>query len=223
MVFQPIVHLGTGTVVGCEALSRFHFPPYRTPELWYREAWSVGMGMDLELTALRRAFAAAPELPKNSYLCVNVSPALIGSNALDEAIPEALASRVVLELTEHTSVDDYTILAEALRTLRRRGIRLAIDDAGAGFSSLRHVLRLTPEFIKLDASLTRSLDVEPKRWALVDSLLGFADRIGAVLIAEGIEDPADMRTLKDIGLRYGQGHILCRPIGPPVPDTVPVD
>lgn len=220
VLLQPIVDLRTGRIAGCEALSRFMFPPDRTPDRWFEEAWSVDLGSELELCALWRALEHLPSVPKGAYISINVSPAVAGSRGLDEAIPDSAAKRIVLELTEHVRVDDYGPLAEALRRLRRRGVRLAIDDTGAGFASLRHVLRLTPEILKLDLSLTKGLDGDPKRWALVESLLRFSDRIGATVVAEGIESRSDLETLRLIGVPYGQGRALHKPVSPPLPSRI---
>jgi EAL domain-containing protein (putative c-di-GMP-specific phosphodiesterase class I) len=118
---------------------------------------------------------------------------------------------VVLELTEHVGVDDYSALTEALAGLRRRGVRLAVDDAGSGFASLRHVLNLAPDVIKLDGELVGGLDRDPARRALAGALLAFGADIGAEVVAEGIETARECAVLRGLGFRLGQGHHLGRP------------
>jgi EAL domain-containing protein (putative c-di-GMP-specific phosphodiesterase class I) len=120
-------------------------------------------------------------------------------------------SRVVLEITEHTTVEDYAKLHEVLRPLRERGMRLSIDDAGAGYSSFRHILRLRPDFIKLDISLTRDIDSDRGRRALAAALIGFARETGAELIAEGVETESELATLRKLGVHKAQGYLLGRP------------
>lgn len=118
---------------------------------------------------------------------------------------------IVLEITEHSTVQDYDKLEYTLRPLRARGMRLAVDDAGAGHSSFRHILRLQPEYIKLDISLTRNIDADPARRALAAALIGFASETGSELIAEGVETEAELATLRALGIHKAQGYLLGRP------------
>jgi EAL domain-containing protein (putative c-di-GMP-specific phosphodiesterase class I) len=117
----------------------------------------------------------------------------------------------VAEVTEHARISDYGKLDRALAPLRRRGMRLAVDDAGAGFASLRHILRLNPDFIKLDRTLIDQIDRDRSKQALAAGLISFADKSGATIIAEGIERAAEVKTLVDLGVSYGQGYYLARP------------
>ena len=135
----------------------------------------------------------------------------------------------MLELTEHTRFDDYTKLMPALDVLHARGVRTAVDDAGAGYSGLQHVLHLRPDILKLDLELTHGIDTDPARHALATALIGFAGTIGAVLIAEGIETPAELAVLRGLGVAWGQGFHLARPGPLPLrasvlraPATIPV-
>ena len=210
MVFQPIVRLDSLEVVGVEALSRFDGGP-PTPDRWFREAASVGRGAELEVASLGLAAAAIPQLPGDVYLSVNASPALITKWGRRE-IPEAIAlDRVVLEITEHEQIDDYDALIEALAPLRDRGLRIAIDDAGAGYSSFRHILLLKPDVIKLDISITRAIDQDAARRALATALITFAAEINADLVAEGVETAAELETLQCLGATLGQGFFFARP------------
>ncbi len=210
MVFQPIVRLDTLEVIGVEALSRFEGGP-PTPDRWFHEAATVGRGAELEVASLGLAAAAIPDLPGNVYLSVNASPALITAWGRRE-IPDTIAlDRVVLEITEHEQIDDYAKLLETLVPLRARGLRIAIDDAGAGYSSFRHILLIKPDVIKLDISITRAIDQDPSRRALATALISFANEIDATLVAEGVETAAELKTLQDLGATLGQGYFFARP------------
>lgn len=211
VVYQPIVDLETGRVAGVEALARFALEPVRPPDAWFAEAAAAGLEGDLDLAAVRRALEGIGSLPANAFLSLNVSPRTIPWPRFMETMAEAPLARIVLEVTEHAPVGDYANLESALRSLRGDGVRLAIDDAGAGFASLRHILRLAPEVIKLDNSLTRGIDADRPRRALASALISFASEIGAVIVAEGIETADELEALRSLGVRLGQGYFLGRP------------
>jgi EAL domain-containing protein (putative c-di-GMP-specific phosphodiesterase class I) len=152
------------------------------------------------------------DLPGETFLAVNLSPETACSPDLLRAIQFTRATRrVVLEVTEHAPVRDYAKLNAAIGKLRTRGVRLAVDDAGSGFASLQHIIRLAPDFIKLDIGLTRDVDNDLARRALAAALISFAAEIGATIIAEGIETEAELSTLHELGVAYGQGFHLARP------------
>jgi EAL domain-containing protein (putative c-di-GMP-specific phosphodiesterase class I) len=220
MVFQPIVDLDTGRVVGTEALSRFACEPARPPDEWFAEASEVGLGTELELAAVCGGLAGLDLQPADTYVSVNVSPATATSSTLASVLARAPAGRVVLELTEHTRVDDYDCLVEAVQGLRGQGMRVAVDDTGAGYAGLAHILRLRPDIIKLDIALTRGIDVDPVRRALAASLVSFGGDIGAVITAEGIETGEELEALRTLGVACGQGYYLARP--GPLPLAVPM-
>lgn len=217
MVFQPIANLQTGDVVGVEALSRFPGSRDLSPDKWFNEAASVGLGVQLETLAVRQAVRVLEDLPAGVYLSVNVSPALAMSAELTLALEGVPLDRVVLEITEHSQVLDYDRLNLALVALRARGARLAIDDAGSGFSSLRHILRLSPDIIKLDISLTQGIDNDSVLRALGFSLASFASAIDAAVIAEGVETERELHALRFLQVSYGQGFFLRRPGPMPMP------
>jgi EAL domain-containing protein (putative c-di-GMP-specific phosphodiesterase class I) len=211
MLFQPIADLATGEVVGVEALARFDCEPRRPPDKWFAEAAQIGLGIDLELAAVVAALRRLPDLPDGVDLSINASPQTTETPALAELLQGPLCRRVVLELTEHVRVDDYDNLLTALRLLRQRGVRLAVDDAGAGFAGLSHILRLRPDIIKLDIALTRGIDSDPIKRALALALSSFARELSATIIAEGIESAEELDTLTMLGIRWGQGYYLARP------------
>lgn len=220
IVFQPIWNIEENRPIGLECLSRFAGPPKRPPDAWFTEAAETGRAVDLELMAIRMAlaaFAAAP-LPVGIYVAVNASPATILSGGLPAALAGLPADRIVLEITEHAHVEDYAALLAALQPLRHRGIRLAVDDAGAGYASLQHILHLRPDIIKLDMGLTRHIDLDPARRALAAALIKFSADTGSGIIAEGVETASELKTLRALGVEKAQGYFLGRPV--PLADAV---
>lgn len=220
IVYQPIVDLRNGQVMGAEALSRFDREPPQTPDRWFSDAAEVGLGVELELAALRAALLGLHRLPPGAFLSLNVSPQTVVAAGLADLLEEETSGRLVLELTEHDPIDDYKPAAQAIARLRDQGLRLAVDDAGAGFASLRHILRLAPDVIKLDIALTRDIDSDPVRRALASALVSFADDVGAAIVAEGIETTAELETLRRLGIELGQGYRLARPMPLPIPSVV---
>jgi EAL domain-containing protein (putative c-di-GMP-specific phosphodiesterase class I) len=206
-VFQPIVDLATRTTVGYEALTRFR--DGIAPDVRFAAATAVGLGPELELATLGAALKAAAGLPADRWLNINVSPAL----ALDgEALRAVLRDEdrpIVCEVTEHAAIDDYDAFRAAVARLD--GVQIAVDDAGAGFASFRHILELRPAFVKLDRSLVAGIDGDPFRQALIAGMRHFAMSVGCSLIAEGIETEAEMATLVGLQIALGQGYLLGRP------------
>lgn len=214
IVYQPIWKIDENRPIGLECLSRFAGSPKRPPDVWFNEAAEAGLAVDLELMAIRlalAAFAASP-LPADVYLAVNASPATILSGGLPAALAGLHADRIVLEITEHAHIADYAALLAALQPLRQRGIRLAVDDAGAGYASLQHILHLRPDIIKLDMGLTRHIDLDPARRALASALIRFAADTGSRIIAEGVETGSELKSLRALGVEKAQGYFLGRPM-----------
>jgi EAL domain-containing protein (putative c-di-GMP-specific phosphodiesterase class I)/CheY-like chemotaxis protein len=212
VALQPIVDLETGAIDGVEALARFTPPPPEWGPLeWFQEAEAVGLRVELEQAALDRCLDELNNLPDRWFLAVNLSPDTITTEATARSLQHEQSSRIIVEITEHAPVTDYDELFEALADFRSRGGRLAIDDAGAGFASLRHVVALLPDVIKLDISLTRGIDQDRNRRALASAMISFATEIGATIVAEGIETPEVLEALRALGVRYGQGFHLGRP------------
>jgi EAL domain-containing protein (putative c-di-GMP-specific phosphodiesterase class I) len=210
--FQPIVDLRSGQPIGAEALSRFAQLPVRAPDQWFAEAASFGLGVELELIALENALDHLHLLPPSVYLSVNASVETMLTERFQEIVADAKSERIVLELTEHTKVVDYDFLDQRIKHLRSSGVRLAVDDAGAGYSGLAHILNLQPDIIKLDISLTRGIDSDPARRALGRALLRFGiDAYNASFVAEGIETASEYETLRSLGCPLGQGFFLGRP------------
>jgi len=214
-VYQPWVELATGRLGGFEALSRFHGDGTRPPDEWFAQAQRCGLGDELEALAIRRALEARGR-PGATFLSINMSPSALTSGAVHAVLPESL-DRIVIEVTEQEAMVDMEGIERALGAFRSRGARIALDDAGVGYAGLQELMRLRPDIIKLDRSLIRSVPDDPSKVALVDSLVHFARRTGAVVCAEGIETLEELFVLADLDVTYGQGYLLARP-GPPWPD-----
>jgi EAL domain-containing protein (putative c-di-GMP-specific phosphodiesterase class I) len=213
IVYQPIWRVAEDRPIGLECLSRFSAMPKRPPDQWFNEAADAGLGIDLELAAIRMALQAfSSSLPDYAYLAVNASPQTILGHELPAMLDGMPLDRIVLEVTEHALVADYDRLLAALKPLRERGVRLAVDDAGAGYSSLQHILHLRPDIIKLDMGLTRHIDIDPARRALASALIGFAKETGSKIIAEGVETASELKALKSLGVEKAQGYFLARPM-----------
>jgi EAL domain-containing protein (putative c-di-GMP-specific phosphodiesterase class I)/CheY-like chemotaxis protein len=211
IVFQPIVALDLREVVGYEALSRFAAEPRRGPDAWFAEAHEVGLGPELELWAVRKACERSRALPPDVFVAVNVSPVTAERPDLLALLAGCGVDHVVLEVTEHARVEDYPRFRVAVARVRELGVSLAVDDAGAGFASLRHILELDAELIKLDGSLTRSLEADPRRRSLASALIEFGRESGASVLAEHIESELQLAELRRLGVQYGQGYHLGRP------------
>lgn len=212
MVYQPIYDLGTGRVVGFEALARFTAEPYQPPDVWFSRAAIVGREIELETRAIQLALQALDALPPAVYLAVNASPEAIVKGQLSTALRGQPLERLIVEVTEHHAVERYEDIAAVMAPLQAQGLRIAIDDAGAGYASFRHVLNLHPEIVKLDISITRGIDTDRSRRALAAALRGFASETGCSIVAEGIETPAELSTLQALGISRAQGYHLGRPM-----------
>lgn len=211
IVYQPIYSLESDALVGAECLARFDIEPLRSPDVWFDNAHKSGVGLELELRAIENALGTLDEVPAPLWLSVNCSPELILSGRLGSVLGDTDLARVVLEITEHATVADYAAVSEALAPWRRRGARLAIDDAGAGYASMRHVLDLKADIIKLDVSLTRDIDTDSNRRALAKGLIAFAREVGSGITAEGVETEDELATLRAVGVDKVQGFFLARP------------
>jgi PAS domain S-box-containing protein len=208
LVFQPIVDLKSGEVVGHEALTRFDSG--ERPDVVFADAWSVGLGPDLELATLEAAVADARRLAPGAWLDLNVSPRLLGDGAPLARILLSADRALVLEVTEHEVIDDYDRVREAIRALGR-DIRLAVDDAGAGVANFGHIIDLHPDFVKLDISLVRRVNANLGRQAMVVGMRHFSRTAGCRLIAEGVETAEEASTLTALGVEFGQGYLFGRP------------
>lgn len=210
MVFQPLVELDTGRLTGVEALARFS-TAMGGPDRVFSEAWEVGLGVELELKAVRRALRALDRLPSPMRLGVNVSPMTLTTADFLDLVESVPPGRLTVEVTEHAAVEDYQALRAARDRLSSRGIRLAIDDVGMGFSGLNHILECAPGTIKIDAAVVRGVDENPAKTAMIEALANFGKRLDVLVVAEGIETSAEFDAIRAAGVPVGQGYYLGRP------------
>jgi EAL domain-containing protein (putative c-di-GMP-specific phosphodiesterase class I) len=210
--YQPIYRLQDGSVAAFESLARFSGEPYRSPDKWFDDAARVGCGAELELAVARKAMEALASFPPDILLTVNFSPETILSEACASFLRTLPLDRIVVEVTEHAVVANYAELSSKLQPFRERGLRLAVDDAGAGHSSFRHVLDLRPDTIKLDMSLTRNIDRDNGRQALAGALAMFGRAMGSQIVAEGVETEAELEALRRVGVTKVQGYLTGKPM-----------
>lgn len=215
-VCQPIVDLSTRRTLGFELLSRFPGDPPQRPDEVFAEATAVGLSYTLARRTVERAIEALDVLPRASYISLNLSPDMVLGGDVQELLRGMPLDYLVLEITEHAIVHDYEAIGRALAPVREAGARLAVDDAGAGYASFRHILHLGPDVIKLDMSLTRNIDTDVRRQALAAGLAEFARRGGFDLVAEGIESEGELKTLQSFGPMMGQGYLFSKPQLPSV-------
>jgi EAL domain-containing protein (putative c-di-GMP-specific phosphodiesterase class I) len=210
-VFQPIFNILENRIIGYEALARFQSDPYRPPNEWFDDATKVGLLAELENTMRRDALDHLTALPDDTYLSLNVTPVAVLEHDFADSLRAYPLERLVLEITEHTSVEDYQTIAQALEPLRNKGVRLAVDDAGAGYASFRHILQLKPDIIKLDRSLIQHIDSSCDHRTLAVALVQFSQTVGSQVVAEGVETQAELSALRDLGVKLVQGFLLGRP------------
>jgi EAL domain-containing protein (putative c-di-GMP-specific phosphodiesterase class I) len=220
-VFQPVYAMDDGRLISVEALTRFDTPERTTPDRWFAAAHAAGLGVELEIAAAESALRAAHGLPPHVTLSVNASPATVADPRLLDLVRDHPDRRLMVEITEHAVIEDYPLLREALAALVSMGVELAVDDAGAGFASLQHIVQLEPDVIKLDLSLTQDVTGSPLRLALASALTEFTMRSGARLVVEGVETAADLAAWRRLGAYAVQGYLVGSPGGLPAPAWCP--
>lgn len=209
--FQPIYGFADGRLLAVEAVTRFDVVPDRSPDRWFAAAHAAGLGVELELAAIEAALDGADGLPAGVRLSVNASPATVADQRLVDLLRARPSRPLTVEITEHAVIEDYPVLREALAALVCLGVELAVDDAGAGFASLQHIVQLEPDVIKLDMSLTQDVAGSPLRRALAASIVEFTQRSGARLVVEGVETAEDLTAWAALGAQAVQGFALGRP------------
>lgn len=216
MVFQPICDTATSAIVGYEALSRFPFG-HGSPLIWFRDASQAGIGPRLELAAIDEALRTMRTLPPDAFVSINASAETIRSTDLLTRLGPHLDSRTLyLEITEHERVDDYRSVARSVEDLRAAGVRISVDDVGAGFAGLRQVVELKPDVLKVDYALVHGIDKDPTRRAAAAALAGFARDVGSTLVMEGVETAGELRVALELGVDMVQGFLTGRPEAPPL-------
>lgn len=210
LLFQAVHDVATGDVVGVEALVRFPCEPFQ-PDVFVEEAAALGLGTELEIAIVRRAFGLIPQLPADVFVAVNISPAAALVAPWNDLLAAVDPARIVLEITEHAAVQNYAALDDVLEECRARGLRVAVDDVGSGFSSFTHVLELSPDFVKIDRAITRNIHVDDARRSLTHAIVEFSEQMGATVIAEGVETQDELEAVGGAGVYFAQGYHLSRP------------
>lgn len=210
--FQAIVDLQRGKIAGYETLSRFAGPPDLGPDHWFAAAEELGFAHALDAIVVRQALSARRQLPPNCFLTVNVGPkTIVHPDFIPEIREFGSLAGVTIEVTEHESVADYERFMDAVSMLRTMGATFAVDDAGAGYSSLQHILAMRPEFVKIDRVFVDGIDRDPAKLALVEAVGALVGRLDAWVIAEGIERREELAELMRLEVPLAQGYLLARP------------
>ena len=218
-VFQPIVSLLDGEIFGYEALSRgIQGSKLERPDALFAAAEKFDQVWELEFLCRSKAFAKAHDLPRDKMLFINVDPKIINDARFQKGVTLAMlaqynmnASNIIFEITEKNSIDDYKSFRQVLHNYTSQGYKIAIDDAGAGYSGLKLVAEIRPQFIKIDMDLVRDIDKDVLKKALMKAFYEFSVVTNMKIIAEGIETIDELETLIQIGIPYGQGYLLQRP------------
>ena len=211
MTFQPVVDLGSGATLGVEALARFPVS-FGPPEQLFASAERLGLGLELERLTISEAWKEIDRVDHDQFVAFNVSPkSLLRLAKVAQTRAELPLSKVVVEVTEQAIVENYGDLRDALGPLRDRGLRIAVDDAGAGYASLRHIVELRPDFIKIDRSLVHGVTDDEVRQSAIEAFVLLSQSLGVTIIAEGIEQPRDLLMLRSLGVQAAQGYLLGRP------------
>ena len=211
IAFQPIIEISSGDCIGVEALSRFPHA-FGRPDHLFAQATSVGLGLDLERLAIQQAWHALEQLHPDQFLAINVSPdALLELASRAQEHADLPLDQLVVEITEQTVVECYQDLREVIAPLRAQGLRISVDDAGAGYASLHHIVELRPDFIKIDRSFVDGLADDHALRVVVAAFVRLSLDLGATVVAEGVERPADLAALRDLGVDAAQGYLLGRP------------
>lgn len=210
--YQPIVEAETLCVKGFEALCRFEDMPNESPSTLFLEAARTKLQIELEICVMNKALIALRELPNHIYVSVNASPTVVQSGRLQKVFAEWPKHRIVLELTEHEAASDPEALLKEIKRLKRDGVRLAIDDCGSGHSGLQQIVRLTPDFLKLDKSLTCSIDTDFVKRSLVSAMVQFSTKTNMKVVVEGVQTQGEFETLKSLQVELMQGYFLGRPM-----------
>lgn len=208
---QPILDLRSHQLVGMEALTRFRGSPDKSPQTWFADAAAVERQSELEIATIRAALSHFHTLPPTAYLALNASADTISTGRLRAVLDIPDATRLVLEITEHQKASDAQALRVALGRIRELGVRVAVDDLGAGYAGLSAVLMLRPDIIKLDRALIENIHLDAASQALARAMVHFSSDLGAALVAEGLENEEERAMVEQLGVSLGQGFLLGKP------------
>jgi EAL domain-containing protein (putative c-di-GMP-specific phosphodiesterase class I) len=210
--FQPVVDLHTGVAVGYEALVRFGGSLGWTPDRWFQAAGELGLRTLLETLVISRTFQAARQLSPNTFLSINVGPDFLLSDEWDELLEkQGSLARIVVEITEQDVIRDYQRMQQKIAAIHARGGTVGTDDVGSGYASLKHVMEIRPDFVKLDRAFVDGCHLDPARAAMIEMIGTVAGRLDAWIIAEGVETQAELEELIRLDVPLAQGYYLGRP------------
>lgn len=218
-VYQPLFRLKNGSLFGFEALTRC--PPgslFDGPLALFRHAEQEGCSFALDRIARESAVRSSPALADNQKIFININSGIMKDpHFVSGQTRQWLAERglspgqVVFELTERSSIDDFDQAKKTLDHYRKQGYEIAIDDAGAGYSSLQAIVELRPDYIKVDRSLVQNADRDEMKKHMLRTFVRFAKRMNIRIVAEGIERPEELHLVRMLGVDFGQGYLIGRP------------
>ncbi len=215
IVAQPIADLDTGAVHAYELLARFRTSGPADPVHWFGLADAHGLGAELELACLREALPLLAARPAGTWVSVNLSAHMLGDPRTVAQLDAAGdVAGLIVEVTERSLAGDDADATEAVAQLRRRGVTLAVDDVGAGYSGLRQIMTLRPRYLKLDRALVHGIEGSRERAAMIEALVGYAARTGSRVVAEGVETEAELSAVRALGVRLVQGFAIGMPQPP---------
>lgn len=217
--FQPIVRLQDLDILGYEALTRGpEDSGFQDPELLFSYAENTNLILELERLCRRNALKSAQALHLDRKLFLNSSArAVLDSDFTPDHIAELVSElgldqrNVVLEITERIAIQEWDTFKKVLRQFRNHGFKIAVDDIGAGYSSLQAIAELEPDFLKFDVSLVRNINESLIKRGLLETLVALSHKIRAQLIAEGVETKQEFQTLRSLGVALGQGYYFASP------------
>ena len=222
-VFQPIVSLTDGSVMGYEALSRGpEGSPLQMPTELFAAAAKHKLLLSLEHICRETALRNIKTLGQGQQLFLNITPEVVNDPEFRNGRTKQLVlhhgmvpEQVTFEITERTAISDFGSFTRALHHYRRQGYCIAVDDAGAGYSSLQAIAELYPDFIKLDMSIVRDINNNPFKIAILEALVNLASAMNSRIIAEGVETPDELTTVMKLGVGFAQGYFFAKPAFPP--------
>lgn len=219
-VFQPIISLKDGSIMGYEALSRGpKGSVMESPGVLFDIAKVFGKLWELEFMCRIKALETMSKDKNNFYLFINVDPGIINDEKFKKGFTKEFLKQfninpenIVFEITEKSSITDLNSFKKVIENYKEQGYRIAIDDAGSGYSGLKLITDIHPQFIKLDMNLIRDIDRDGLKYALIKTLYEFCLVTDIKLIAEGIETENELNALIDIGIHFGQGYLIQKPL-----------
>lgn len=218
-VYQPIVSLSDGRIIGYEALSRGPVDSsLQSPDKLFKAAQIHNKTWELEQLCRVKAIEKAAGIEKNKYLFINVDPYIFKDEKFKKGFTKEFLAKhnmspdcIIFEITEKTCIEDYKSFKKALNNYVDQGYKIAIDDTGSGYSGLKMLNETKPHFIKIDMDLIRNINEDSFKQSLIECFVKLSEATNMKLIAEGIETKEEVETLINLGVYAGQGFFIGRP------------